>query len=55
MPFGGFILNRVHEADFAPENREMNPAAIFENTVFDPVLSDKLFQVCQNTRKMAQK
>jgi anion-transporting ArsA/GET3 family ATPase len=54
MPFGGFIVNRVHEADFAPENREMNPAAIFENTAFDPLLSDKLFRVCQNMRKMAQ-
>ncbi|MEZ4577374.1 MAG: hypothetical protein R2875_04995 [Desulfobacterales bacterium] len=46
------IVNRVHEA-VSPGKQGDESGGNFENPMFDPALSDKLFRVCQNTRKMA--
>ena len=54
MPFGGFIVNRVHSLSSEPNRLTIDSNRIFKETPVDPALKEKLITVYQYMRKLAQ-
>ncbi len=54
MPFGGFIVNRVHFLNSEPDRLTIDPDRVFKETPVDPALKKKMITVYRNMRKLAQ-
>jgi len=54
MPFGGFIINRVHFSDLNKGVEKIDSDKIFKDIYIDPGLKEKLITVYQHMRELAR-